>query len=176
MPCWPKRRKRVPNDGGVTRRGHGVASASPNRPSGFTLIELLVVMALIGLILTLVPGFLVRRQPGLDLEVAARAVADGLRQTRSEAVFGNREQVFAIDIEAKQFLGGGQRAANQLDRAIELSLYTAGDELIGDTTGRIRFFPDGSSTGGRIGLRLAEQQTEVRIDWLTGEVAIHDAP
>ena len=56
---------------------------------GFTLLELLVVLAIIGLVVALVPGFMLRSQPQLDLQVAARAIADGMRQTRSEAVVRN---------------------------------------------------------------------------------------
>ncbi len=140
---------------------------------GFTLFELLVVMLLIGLVLTLVPGFLVRGQPGLDVQVAARAVADGLRTARSEAILRNREQVFAIDVEARRFRSLPDRPPVQLDQAIELSLYTARAELQDAGTGQIRFFPDGTSSGGRIGLALGGRQVAVEVDWLTGEVTIH---
>jgi general secretion pathway protein H len=125
-------------------------------------------------VLALVPGFLVRSQPGLDLDVAARAIADGLRQTRSESVFSNRARAFTIDVEAKRFKAGTDQAPKQLDRAIQLSLFTADQEVVDGRTGRIRFFPDGSSTGGRLRLALAGRQTDVLVDWLTGEVAIAD--
>lgn len=149
--------------------------ARAGRAGGFTLIELLVVLTIVGLILALVPGFMLRRQPGLDVEVAARAIADGLRQTRSQAMLTNREQVFTLDVEARLFRAGGDRPLKQLDREIELQLYTAQAELIDALSGQIRFFPDGSSTGGAIGLRLHEQGAEVSVDWLTGQVAIGDA-
>jgi general secretion pathway protein H len=139
---------------------------------GFTLIELIVVLAIIGLVLALVPGLLLRPQPGLDIEVAARALADGLRQTRSQAMLRNREEVFAVDVEQGLFRAGRDRALRQLDRKIELRLYTAEAELLGGDGGRIRFFPDGSSSGGAIDLRLADQESRVSVDWLTGQVEI----
>jgi general secretion pathway protein H len=139
---------------------------------GFTLIELIVVLAIIGLVLALVPGLLLRPQAGLDIEVAARALADGLRQTRSQAMLRNREEVFAIDVEQGLFRAGRDRALRQLDRNIELRLYTAEAELLEGDSGRIRFFPDGSSTGGAIDLRLADQESRVSVDWLTGQVEI----
>jgi general secretion pathway protein H len=139
---------------------------------GFTLLELIVVLAIIALVLALVPGLMLRPQPGLDVEVAARAVADGLRQTRSEAMVRNREEVFAVDVEQGLFRAGRERALRQLDRDIELRLYTAEAELLDRDSGRIRFFPDGSSTGGAIDLRLADQERRVSVDWLTGQVEI----
>jgi general secretion pathway protein H len=139
---------------------------------GFTLLELIVVLALIALVLALVPGLMLRPQPGLDVEVAARAVADGLRQTRSEAMVRNREEVFAVDVEQGLFRAGREHALRQLDRDIELRLYTAEAELLDRDSGRIRFFPDGSSTGGAIDLRLDDQERRVSVDWLTGQVEI----
>jgi general secretion pathway protein H len=143
---------------------------------GFTLIELVVVMAIIGLVLMLVPGLMLRSQPGLDVDVAARALADGLRRTRSQAMVSNREQVFALDVEQRLFRAGRDHPLKQLDRAIELHLYTAAAELVDGDSGRIRFFPDGSSSGGAIDLRLADQHSRVSVDWLTGQVEIERAP
>lgn len=146
--------------------------SGPASARGFTLIELLVVLAIVGLVLALIPGFMLRSQPGLDVEVAARAIADGLRQARSQAMLSNRDQVFALDVDERQFRAGRDQPLNQLDRNLELRLYTAQAELLDATRGQIRFFPDGSSTGGAIGLNLDDQEVEVRIDWLTGQVEI----
>jgi general secretion pathway protein H len=134
-----------------------------------------VVLAIVALVLALIPGVMLRSQPGLDVEVAARALADGLRQTRSQAMLSNREEVFSLDVEERLFRAGRSQPLKQLDRAIELQLYTAEAELLDAKTGRIRFFPDGSSTGGAIGLSLGEQQSRVSVDWLTGHVAIERA-
>lgn len=139
---------------------------------GFTLIELLVVLAIVGLVLALIPGFMLRSQPGLDVEVAARAIADGLRHARSQAMLSNRDQVFALDVDERQFRAGRDQPLNQLDRNLELRLYTAQAEALDAARGQIRFFPDGSSTGGAIGLNLDNQEVEVRVDWLTGQVEI----
>ena len=41
--------------------------------------------------------------------------------------------------------------------------------------GRIRFFPDGSSTGGRVTLTSDERLYHVDVDWLTGQVRVRGA-
>ncbi len=38
--------------------------------------------------------------------------------------------------------------------------------------GGIRFYPDGSSTGGRVTLSLEGLQMRVDVEWLTGRVRI----
>jgi general secretion pathway protein H len=142
---------------------------------GFTLLELLVVLGIIGLILAFVPGFVLRGQPDFDVEVAARAVADGLRATRSAALLENREQLFALDVEERLFRTASMRAPVQIDRGIVLTFQTARSELLSEGIGQIRFFPDGSSTGGRIGLTLDGRHAEISVDWLTGLVAVAHA-
>ena len=142
---------------------------------GFTLLELLVVLAIIGTVLAFIPGFMLRGQPGLDVDVAARAIADALRQARSHAVLQNRDQLFALDVEQRLFRVAGQRAPVQMDNDIEVTFQTARSELLSETIGQIRFFPDGSATGGRIGLALGGRQLEVAVDWLTGLVAVKHA-
>jgi general secretion pathway protein H len=146
--------------------------ATQGAQRGFTLLELLVVLAIVGVMLVLIPGFVLRGQPGLDVEVAARRVADALRETRGEAMQRNREQLFALDVEERLFRIGRGRAPVQMDRAIEVSFQTAQQEVVGETIGRIRFFPDGSSTGGRIRLSRDERHATVAVDWLTGLVTI----
>jgi general secretion pathway protein H len=142
---------------------------------GFTLLELLVVLAIIGAVLAFVPGFMVRSQPGLDVDVAARAIADALRQARSYAVLQNRDQLFALDVEERLFRIGEQRAPVQMDRDLEITFQTARSEVMSETIGQIRFFPDGSATGGRIGLTLDGRHVEVVVDWLTGLVSVNHA-
>ncbi|MEH6874543.1 MAG: GspH/FimT family pseudopilin, partial [Candidatus Competibacter sp.] len=55
---------------------------------------------------------------------------------------------------------------------VALKLYTARSELLDNTTGSIRFFPDGSSTGGAITVGGAKLAYRINVDWLTGAIAI----
>lgn len=141
-------------------------------PRGFTLFELLVVILIIGLVLAAVPGFLIRDSDRVELEAATKSLAAGLREARSEAVLSNREQVFALDVETRRFRIAKGQPLRQLDADLALRFTTARSGVLAPATGTIRFFPDGSATGGAIRLARDGLQAAVRVDWLTGEVAI----
>ena len=140
---------------------------------GFTLLELLVVLAITGVVMAIsvprlsLPGML---EPGRE---AARDLAAGLSRARAVAIRENREATFTLDVEGRRYSvdGGPERA---LSADLPLSLYTARSELVDAERGNIRFYPDGSSTGGRIILAEADpdRRIAVRIRWLTGHVAI----
>ena len=64
--------------------------------------------------------------------------------------------------------------SRSLPRGLELKLFTAQAEVSSESRGAIRFYPDGSSTGGRITVASGERKLLVDIDWLTGRVSIAD--
>ncbi len=141
---------------------------------GFTLIELLVVLLIMGALITLAPAAFHRIAPGLEMKAAAREVAGALRQARGQAIRDNRETAVLIDTERKVYrLGPGARI-HELSAALQVSLVTSASERLDDTRGRIRFFPDGTSTGGRVTLSRDERKFDITVDWLTGLVAISE--
>jgi general secretion pathway protein H len=147
---------------------------SARSQDGFTLIELLVVLLIMGVLLSLAPMAFHRLAPGIETKAAAREVAGLLRDARSLAIRDNREAVVIIDTDARLYrLGTGTRA-RELGEALSVSLVTAASEQLDDTTGGIRFFPDGTSTGGRVTLSGDERTFDITVDWLTGLVAITD--
>ncbi len=145
---------------------------SARSQKGFTLIELLVVLVIMGVLLTLAPAAFHRLAPGLEMKSAARQVAGLLREARGLAIRDNREMTVIIDTEDKVYrLGAGVRS-HELDAALTVSLVTAASEQLDETAGRIRFFPDGTSTGGRVTLSRDDRKFDITVDWLTGLVAI----
>ncbi len=140
--------------------------------SGFTLLELLVVLTLLGLLLLVVPPAITSGS-GIGLKAAARDVAAGLRRAQGRAIVENREVAFVLDLNAHRFRIDGS-GTHPLPDDIELRLYTAQAELIDAATGAIRFYPDGSSTGGEITLSSESRAFHVGVDWLTGRISIQD--
>ena len=105
-----------------------------------------------------------------ELRAAARTVAAGLRQTRGRAITDNRAAVLEFDVESRRIRLGSR--TRQLPRWVRLRLFTAQSERIDIARGAIRFFPDGSSTGGRVTLGTKDRSYSVDVDWLTGRVSL----
>jgi general secretion pathway protein H len=109
-----------------------------------------------------------------DLKAAARTLASGLRQAQSVAMVTRRDAVLSVDVEAREFVIPGDLEPRKLPDGIDLKLYTAQSEVSSAAKGAIRFYPDGSSTGGRITVSSGERKFLVDVDWLTGRVSIGD--
>lgn len=149
-----------------------VRTATRRPASGFTLLEILLVLAIlaIGAALTL-PALV--RPSGTELRTATGSVAAGLRRARDAAVNTQHPTTLSVDLPARQFRVSGEAGYRQLPPRIALSLFTARSQLEDERRGRIRFFPDGSSTGGRVTLSSGERRYHVDVDWLTGQVRVY---
>lgn len=135
----------------------------------------MVVLAVIGLLMVSIPGFLLRDNAAFNLDRSTQKVAESLRAARSAAIVANREQILSIDVERRQFLTPEAKAPVQLPAGVNIGFITARQEQLNESIGRIRFFPDGSSTGGRVILAVEDTRNVVDIDWLTGVISILDA-
>lgn len=139
---------------------------------GFTLLEILVVLVIGVLLVTLVPPLLSGMSGATELRGAARQLAAGLRNARNEAVTRQREAILTLDLAQRRFAVSGDPREITLPDGLALKLYTARSELLDAATGNIRFFPDGSSTGGAITVSGPKLAYRVNVDWLTGAIAI----
>jgi general secretion pathway protein H len=143
-----------------------------SRDRGFTLLEILIVLAL----MAIVAGFVMPMFGGpistSELRASARQLAAGLRLAQSEAVAQRRETFLVLDVAGKRFKVDNDPHEHRLPSKIELKLFTAQNDLVSESVGSIRFFPDGGSNGGRITVASGERKFDVDIDWLTGRVAI----
>ena len=141
---------------------------------GFSLLELLVVMVILGLALTIVPPLFSGAVPTLTLKGAVRDMELALRQTRSRSITRNQPvDIRLVPDEAYYLIGNGSKK-RYLPPDIRIDL----DESLSDpelTSRRIlRFFPDGSSSGGRITLSNKDQEYRLDVDWLTGRVRVRE--
>lgn len=141
---------------------------------GFTLFEMLLTLAITaGLAVLAVPSF----GPALEsarLKSATRDMASALRQARGLAVRQRREIRLTLDIGEHLYRITGQEKVHRVPSEIELKLLTADSEIINDHRGSFRFFPDGSSTGGRVTLAVGSRQHVVDVNWLTGQVFLRE--
>lgn len=127
-----------------------------------------------GLIVALGPIAFQNAMPALVLKSAAREVAGTLSEARSAAIRDNREAVVVFDLDARAYRAGEGGTLHELDSGLGLELVTASSEQASEAEGRIRFYPDGTSTGGRLTLTQDERKYYVVVDWLTGRVRVQD--
>ena len=146
------------------------------RQRGFSLLEVIVVITIIGLAYVLLPKMVFSGVSGAELRANARAVATGLRIARDAAINTKREAVMSLDMENRQFTLPNNTKLHKLHEQLDVKLYTAQADLISEKVGTIRFFPDGSSNGGRVTVGTGERGFEIDVDWLTGHVTIKDKP
>ncbi len=142
------------------------------RQSGFTILELLVVLAIIAIAYAVAGPLVSTGVTGTELKASARQLAAGLRKARSDAVAHRHDAVMTVDVEGRQFQLSGDPQIYKLPKSVEVKLFTAQSELVNGTTGSIRFFADGGSTGGRITVSAKARNYDVDVNWLTGQVAI----
>lgn len=144
------------------------------RQRGFTLLEMLLALVIAGFLMAVVvPNFgplLGRAQ----LYSATRDVASGLRHARGQALIRGQESLFELEIDKHRYRVTGRSKMYGLPSQVGLSLYTVAKETLNEGTGRIRFFPDGSATGGRVTLEGGGQKRYVDVSWLTGEVKVRE--
>jgi general secretion pathway protein H len=151
-----------------------VRIATSRTEAGFTLLELIVVLALGAIIYAVILSAPLGRASSADLKASARTLASGLRQAQTMAMASRRDAVLTLDVESREYITSGETQPRRLPENIELKLYAAQSEVTSERRGSIRFYPDGSSTGGRITVFSGERKYLVDVDWLTGRVSIAD--
>jgi len=141
--------------------------------NGFTLFEIMVVMAIMTFILAIVPPLFTNVVASTHVKSATRQLAAGLQYTRSQAISKQKEMTLSLDIDRKSFQVGEKVKSLKVPDDAIISLVTARSEQTSTHAGRIRFFPDGSSTGGQIKLAHAAKEFLIDIHWLTGKIRIY---
>ncbi len=143
------------------------------RARGFSLVEILVVVAIMGIAVAAIASAMGYSLTGQQMRGASRDLVAALRYTRGQAIVKREAQVLMLNVDDKSY-----RAANrspvQLPPQFDLAIETARQEMISQGEGGIRFFPDGSSTGGNIELSRGDTVWRIDINWLTGEVSLRE--
>ena len=141
--------------------------------AGFTLIEMLVVLAILAFSFVFVAGYRPPWSRGLEIDATVATLATELRLVRSEAIAANRAAAFEVDVAGRRYRGASA-SARELPARMAVELTTIIGERQSSGAGSIRFYPDGSSTGGRIVLAEGTRRVAIGVDWLTGRVSVAD--
>ena len=136
---------------------------------GFTLLEILLVMVLVAAITAMTVGLLGVGRSGRQLREATHTVATELRYTRSRALSTGVPQRFEMDLDKRTWIAAGNHHG-ALASSLKITFDGVRQEQTAARNAAIRFFPDGSATGGRISVRAQGVGWRVDVRWLTGEV------
>ncbi len=141
---------------------------------GFTLLELLVVLFIMVLGFSVVGINLSSGSDGPALKVAARDLVSALRYARGQALMTHQEETVTLDLAENSYTVSGRTKNYLIPKTIALTVVSAQSELTGAGKANMRFFSDGSSTGGRITLEQGRSAWEININWLTGQIKLDD--
>ena len=134
---------------------------------GFTLFEMLAVIVLIGIAVAVTAVSMSRGLASARINAASSELVAALRATRTQAIVHGAQRNFVFNTHHLTYRGADGRKV-KLPSGMHASINSASVDTDSNGIARIRFFPDGSSTGGRITLWSGRRQWHVNVSWLTG--------
>jgi general secretion pathway protein H len=145
------------------------SSPPASRESAFTLVELMVAIAIVGLLLAVTVPASMRFYESIQYRQAVRDVLATLGSARQQAMDRGRAQDVTFEPDERRIAFGEDEL--QLPKGFTLSVTTA-SEVNRDNLGVIRFYPEGSSTGGDIEINSpVGRGVRITVDWLMGGVS-----
>jgi general secretion pathway protein H len=141
---------------------------------GFTLLELMVVLFIVVLGFSAIGINLSSGNNATEIKAAARDIVSALRYARGQALISHQETTLALDLTNNSYTVSSRGKVYPIPKAIKVTVVTAQSEITGEGLGNIRFFADGSSTGGRITLQRGKVAWQIDINWLTGQIELED--
>ena len=149
---------------------------SPVRDNnGFTLLELMVVLFIMVLGFAVVGINLSSGNDATKLKVVARDMVSALRFARGEALISHEEMTVTINLEQKNYTVSKRNKVYPIPKTVAVKVVTAKSQITSNELASIRFFPDGSSTGGRVTFSQGKMAWKIDINWLSGQIDLNEA-
>jgi len=145
-----------------------------NDNNGFTLLELMVVLFIMVLGSAVIGVNLSSGNNATAHQRAANDIVSALRYARGTALLSHRETAVTFNLNNNSYTVDNRDKVYMIPETIKVTVVTAQSQLLGQNSGSIRFFADGSSTGGRVSLKRDENVWQIDINWLTGHVALEN--
>jgi general secretion pathway protein H len=139
---------------------------------GFTLLEIMLVLFIVLLGFGVIGSRISSGNDSAAHQAAARDMMSALRYARGQALISRKQSTIDINLNENTYTVSGKDKVYTIPEKIAVTVVTAQEELSGDGEAAIRFFPDGSSTGGRIKLEREGTNWQIDINWLTGQVDV----
>jgi len=139
---------------------------------GFTLLELMVVLFIMVLGFSIIGLNLSSGNNATEHQRAARDIVSALRYARGMALMSHRETAVTFNLNENSYTVNNRDKVFTIPETIKVTVVTTQSQLLGQNQGSIRFFADGSSTGGRVSLKRGENVWQIDINWLTGQIEL----
>jgi general secretion pathway protein H len=140
---------------------------------GFTLVELLVVLGIIALVIGLAPSIFAGL-PGFRLRSAADEMATTMRDLHEEAIRRQVTTELVLDPATRVYRTSSVPDGRRLPPVVTGVAFSTQALRPQDPLARIRFYADGTASGGTIRLNHEGLTASVTVEWLTGRVSRHD--
>lgn len=141
---------------------------------GFTLLELMIVLFIMVLGFSVIGINLSSGNNATEHQRAARDIVSALRYARGMALMTHKETTVTFDLNENNYTVANRDKVFAIPETIKVTVVTAQSQLTEKNKGSIRFFGDGSSTGGRVSLKRGENVWKIDINWLTGQIELEN--
>ncbi len=154
---------RIPTSGTNGRRSSA---------AGFTLVELLAVLAILAIAVVAISYGGGRSVDAAQFRALMVKTAAAIRQARAEAIRTAGESVFVVDLGGRRMGEADGGDLLTIPRDVDVTAEVAASEQYRDGSLGIRFYGNGSSTGGTLRFVWRGQNYHILVNWLTGNVSM----
>ncbi len=140
---------------------------------GYSLLEAIIALAIVAGLATLAAASVVRPPGGAAVRAEARDIASALARVRAHAISTGQASDYRLDLSARVHQILDERRALRKDIDIRATVAESQRGENGEIG--VRFFPNGSSSGGEIALDAGAASASVKVDWMTGRIRIMEA-
>jgi general secretion pathway protein H len=147
---------------------------NPTSSKGFTLLELMLVMVIVILGFSVIGLNISSGNDATEHQSVARDLVSALRFAKGQALISRKETTVELDLNENTYTVSGRDKVFIIPETIALTVVTAQEEMQGKGLVNFRFFPDGSSSGGRIKLERNSVTWQIDINWLTGQIELEN--
>ncbi len=156
--------------------GHNKSSIKPvcfNRAKGFTLIELMIVIAIMAAASAAALPAMGRMYDSMQYRDAVRSVLASTKAARFKAI-SSGQAVDWVYVAGEREIHVHNKLQQTLSDDFSVDVTSARELSVDDRRAVIRFYPDGSTSGGDISLEhVTGKGLKIKIDWLFGRISQH---
>ena len=135
-------------------------------------MEILITMFVIALLTSLAAPRFAAVMPGAELRHTTMVLAADLRGARNDAIAKGRPLVISFDTEERHYRGGLRNAHTDWPERVEFEIVVPERMFNEQDKPEIWFYPDGSSSGGKILCSSSDRSYVVSVNWLAGWIAV----